>query len=104
VGGDGFGTFITLGGGVSTLVHRFADEPLELRLAVLGELDLRVSDGGGLNFDVVGKAQLRWVNDIAPVTFEVGLNLGYGGTFGTNGRGGFLFGLPLGVMVELVHF
>ena len=104
VGGDGLTTFLSFTGGVGALLYTFKDEPLELRGAVLGQLDLRITDGGGLNFDVIGKAQLRWVNDIAPVSFEIGLNLGYGGTFGNNGKGGVLFGMPFGLLVELVQF
>lgn len=103
-GVDGFGTFISLTGGVGTLFHRFEEESLELRGAVLGKLDLRPTDGGGLNFDVVGKMQLRWVNEIAPVSLEVGLSFGYGGTFGDKGRGGVLFGMPVGLQVQLVEF
>ncbi len=104
VGGDGFSTFLSLNGGVSALLHRFEESPLELRAAVLGQLDLRVSRDGGLNFHVIGKAQLRWVNEFAPVSFEVGLNLGYGGTFGAEGTGGVLFGMPISLLVELVQF
>jgi len=104
IGGDGLTTFLSFTGGVGTLLYKFEDEPLELRGAVLGQLDLRVTDGGGLNFDIIGKAQLRWVNDIAPVSFEVGLNIGYGGTFGNNGKGGVMFGMPFGILVELVQF
>ena len=104
LGGDGFTSFLSLTGGAGGLIHRFEDDALELRGAVLGQLDLRVSDGGGLNFDVVGKLQLRWVNDFAPVSLELGINLGYGGTFGTKGRGGVLFGMPLGLQIELVQF
>ena len=106
-GGDGLTTFMSFTGGVGTLLHKFEGEPLELRGAVLGQLDVRVSDGGGLGFNVLGKAQLRWVNDIAPVSFEVGLNIGYGGTFGNSvrrGKGGVSFGMPFGLMVELVQF
>lgn len=103
-GGDGFSTFLTLSGGVGKLLHRFEGESLELRGAVLGQLDLRVSNGGGLDFDVIGKAQLRWVNDFAPVSFEIGVYLGYGGTFGADGRGGFRLGMPIGLRVELLQF
>lgn len=103
-GGDGFSTFLTFSGGVGTLVHRFDDEPLELRVAVLGQLDLRVSNGGGLDFDIIGKAQLRWVNDLAPVSFELGLDIGYGGTFGKDGGGGFRLGMPIGLRVEILQF
>ncbi len=103
-GGDGFSTFLSFTGGAGALIHRFEDEPLELRGAVLGQLDVRVSDGGGLNFDVIGKLQLRWVNEIAPVSLELGLNVGYGGTFGDKGKGGALFGMPINLMVELAHF
>lgn len=103
-GVDGFGPFIALQGGVGTLFHRFEAESLELRGAVLGKLDLRPSDGGGMGFDVIGKLQLRWVNDIAPVSLEVGLNFGYGGTFGDKGRGGVLFGMPIGLQVQLLEF
>lgn len=104
VGGDGHGVFIELIGGVQALVHRFKEMPVELRLGVVGKLDLRATEAGGLGFDVIGKAQFRWVNDVVPVNFEVGLNLGYGGTFGANGRGGFAFGMPIGVSVELIDF
>ncbi len=107
IGGDGLTTFLSFTGGVGTLLHKFEDEPLELRGAALGQLDLRITDGGGLNFNVIGKAQLRWVNDIAPVSFEVGLNLGYGGTFGNSGnkgKGGVHFGMPFGLLVELANF
>lgn len=104
VGGDGFSTFLSMGGGVSALLHRFQDAPLELRASVLGQLDLRVSEDGGLNFQVIGKAQLRWVNELAPVSFELGLNLGYGGTFGTAGEGGVLFGMPIQLIVEVLEF
>ncbi len=104
VGGDGLSTFLALSGGVGTLIHLFTDSPLELRGALLGELDLRVSKDGGLNFAVVGKAQLRWLNEFAPVNFEVGLNLGYGGTFGANGSGGVLLGMPINVTIELLEF
>lgn len=103
-GGDGLSTFLSLAGGVSALLHRFQDAPLELRAAILGQLDLRVSKDGGLNFHVVGKAQLRWVNELAPVSFELGVNLGYGGTFGSDGKGGVLFGMPISLLVELVKF
>lgn len=104
VGGDGFSTFLSMGGGVSALLHRFQDAPLELRAGVHGQLDLRVSKDGGMNFNVIGKAQLRWVNELAPVSFELGLNLGYGGTFGSAGEGGVLFGMPIQLVVELVQF
>jgi len=104
VGGDGAGVFLELVGGAQALVHRFTEIPVELRLGLLGKLDLRASAAGGLGFDVIGKAQFRWVNDIAPVSFEVGINLGYGGTFGAEGRGGVTFGIPIMVNVELVDF
>jgi len=104
VGGDGTGVFIELVGGVQALVHRFEDVPIELRVGVLGKLDLRASDAGGLGFDVIGKAQFRWVNDVVPVSLDIGLNIGYGGTFGTGGRGAFAFGMPIGLSVELVDF
>jgi hypothetical protein len=103
-GGDGFSTFVALSGGVGTLLYRFPDAPIELRASLLGELDLRVSRDGGLNVQVVGKAQMRWLNDYAPVNFELGLNLGYGGTFGKNGSGGVLLGMPISVLVEIVKF
>ena len=32
----------------------------------------------------------------APVSLIVGLNVGYGGTFGDKAKGRFLFGLPIG--------
>jgi hypothetical protein len=101
---DGLGPLLEVTGGVQKLVHRFADVPVELRLGVLGRLDLRLADKGGLGFDVVGKAQLRWLNELAPVSLELGLNLGYGGTFGAGGAGGVSFGLPIGVAVEVVDF
>lgn len=111
VGGDGNGVFLELTGGVGWKIYQFTDAPLELRASVLGKLDLRVENGGGLGFDVLGKAQLRWVNDFAPVSLELGLNFGYGGTFGTGsgaqtvkGRGGVTFGMPIGIIVELVEF
>ncbi len=104
VGGDGRGVFIELVGGVQALVHRFKEIPVELRVGVLGKLDLRASDAGGLGFDVIGKVQFRWVNDVVPVNFDVGLNLGYGGTFGANGEGAFAFGMPIGISVELLDF
>ncbi len=101
---DGLGPLLELTGGVQMLAHRFTDVPVELRLGVLGRLDLRMSDDGGLGFDVIGKAQLRWLNAIAPVSFELGLNLGYGGTFGPTGAGSLSFGMPVGVSVEVVDF
>jgi hypothetical protein len=104
VGGDGHGVFVELVGGVQALVHTFTEIPVELRIGVLGKLDLRATEAGGLGFDVIGKAQFRWVNEVVPVNFEVGVNLGYGGTFGADGRGGFAFGMPIGISVELVDF
>jgi hypothetical protein len=101
---DGLGPLIELSGGVQMFAHRFTEVPVELRLGVLGRLDLRVDAGGGLGFDVLGKAQLRWLNEIAPVSFELGLNLGYGGTFGADGAGSVSLGMPIGVAVEVVDF
>jgi hypothetical protein len=101
---DGLGPLLELTGGAQFLAHRFTEVPVELRLGVLGRLDLRLAEEGGLGFDVLGKAQFRWLNEIAPVSFEVGLNLGYGGTFGADGAGGVSFGMPIGVSVEVVDF
>lgn len=104
VGGDGLGTFIELTAGLGKLLYRFSDGPFELRGAALGKLDFYTSGDQGLGFDLIGKAQLRWVNATAPVSLEVGVNLGYGGTFGAGGDGHFRFGMPLSLIIELATF
>ncbi|MFO0748046.1 MAG: hypothetical protein U1F43_20655 [Myxococcota bacterium] len=104
VGGDGLGTFIELTAGLGKLLYKFPDGPFELRGAALTKLDFYTSGDQGLGFDVIAKAQLRWINDTAPVSLEVGINLGYGGTFGPSGDGHFRFGMPLSLMIELATF
>jgi len=107
VGGDGHGTFMELTGGVGVLLHRFEDAPIELRAAGLAKVDLRFAGGGGLGVDLIAKGQLRWVNDFAPVSFEIGVNVGFGGTFASgdeDGRSGVTFGMPLWLHVELIQF
>lgn len=104
VGGDGHGTLLELTGGAGTLFHRFEDSPVELRGAILGKIDLRFADGGGLGVDVIAKGQLRWVNDFAPLSLEIGINIGYGGTFGATGASGVTFGMPVWLNLELVQF
>jgi len=104
VGGDGHGTFMELTGGAGMLLYRIPDANLEFRGALLGKVDLRFGDGGGLGVDVIAKGQMRWVNDFAPVSLELGVNLGFGGTFGDKGTSGATFGLPMWLNVELVQF
>jgi len=104
VGGDGLGTFIELTAGLGKLFYTFPDAPLELRGAVVTRLDFYTSGDQGLGFDVIAKAQLRWVNDTLPLSFELGINLGYGGTFGPSGEGHFRFGMPVSLLLELARF
>ncbi|TNF30952.1 MAG: hypothetical protein EP329_12975 [Deltaproteobacteria bacterium] len=104
LGGDGHGTFMELTAGAGQLLYAIEDANLEFRGAVLGKLDLRFSDGGGLGVDAIAKGQMRWVNDFAPVSLEIGVNLGFGGTFGKDGKSGVTFGMPIRFIVELVEF
>jgi|GEM_PF-1342608 len=104
VGGDGHSTFMELIAGAGKLLYAVEDANLEFRGAVLGKLDLRFSDGGGLGVDVIAKGQMRWVNDFAPVSLEIGVNLGFGGTFGDTGKSGVTFGMPLRLNVEVIAF
>lgn len=104
VGGNGAGVFVNLQGGVGTLFTTFADGEVELRGAVLGSLDLFAEGSGGIGVEVVAKAQLRWVNDFAPVSFEMGLNLGFGGTFGDGGGSGATLGVPLWLNIDILEF
>ncbi|MCC6621066.1 MAG: hypothetical protein IT385_07410 [Deltaproteobacteria bacterium] len=104
VGGDGLGTFIELTAGLGKLFYTFPDVPFELRGGVIAKLDFYTSGDQGLGFDVIAKAQLRWVNDTLPVNLELGLNLGYGGTFGPSGEGHFRFGMPVSLVLELARF
>jgi len=104
VGGDGLGTFIELTAGLGKKLYQFPDVPIELRVGAGAKLDFYTSGDQGLGFDVIGKLQLRWVNDVAPVNLELGLNLGYGGTFGAAGEGHFRFGMPFMAIIELARF
>ncbi|PKN57774.1 MAG: hypothetical protein CVU56_09250 [Deltaproteobacteria bacterium HGW-Deltaproteobacteria-14] len=104
LGGDGHGTFMQLTAGAGQLLYAIEDAHLEFRGAVLGKLDLRFADGGGIGVDVIAKGQMRWVNDYAPVSLEIGVNLGFGGTFGKDGKSGVTFGMPLSLNIELIEF
>lgn len=103
-GVDGLGSFMEFTGGAGVLFTRIEGTNLELRGSALAKLDLRFEGGGGLGFDVIAKGQLRWVNDVAPVSLEVGVNVGFGGTFGAKGKGHVTFGMPLWLNVELLSF
>ncbi len=100
-GVDGLGSFLELAGGVGDVFMSWPEYDLELRWATLGKLDVRFSQGGGFGLDAIAKLQLRWLNDFTPISFEAGLNLGFGGTFGDDGKSGVHFGIPLYFGIQL---
>lgn len=102
-GGNGLGTFLEFSAGAGILLAELEGN-IELRAGFLGKLDLFVTGDGGLGVDLIAKAQLRWNNDVAPVSFELGFNVGFGGTFGSTGDSAVSLGMPLWLLVDVFEF